>query len=92
MEIISPLTFGFEPTMLNGLIGALLSLFVMLSMFSRSIKLAPEMRLPLAVMIFLALMIPTWLSGRRLADIRLPVTLPFVVLASTRFQPSPTVA
>jgi hypothetical protein len=39
-------------------------------------------------MMTLALLIPNWLNGSWLADVRLPVALPFVIVASTRFEAS----
>jgi hypothetical protein len=88
--LVSPFTFGFQPAALDGLTGSLLILFVIFAILTRSLKLVPEMRLPLAVMMTLALLIPNWLNGSWLADIRLPVALPFVIVASTRFEPSRT--
>jgi len=85
--LISPFTFGFEPTAFDWFTMSCVSLFLVLSIVSRSLKWAPQMRLPVAVMTALVLLIPTWLSGSFLADIRLPVALPFVFIASTRFEP-----
>src|SRR2546423_889876 len=58
-----------------------------LAVVSRSLTLAAEMRVPIATMIVLALLMPNRMGGW-LADIRLPVALPFVVIASTQFRAS----
>ncbi len=46
------------------------------------------MRLPLAALLVAAVLMPYWANGSALADIRLPVTLPFVILACTQFTVS----
>jgi hypothetical protein len=46
------------------------------------------MRLPLAAMLVTAVLMPYYANGSALADIRVPVTLPFVILASTQFAVS----
>lgn len=56
------------------------------AIFSGSLTLVREMRLPLAVMIALVLLVPHRLSGAAFADIRLPVALPFVIIASTKLE------
>src|SRR6185312_11038270 len=48
--------------------------------------LSPLMRLPIAVLILAAILMPNCMSGSWLADIRLPITLPFVLIASTRLK------
>jgi hypothetical protein len=66
----------------------LLSLsFLAVAMVTRSLKFAPEMRLPIAGMIMVSLLMPSTIGGGAFADIRLPVMLPFVIIASTRFAP-----
>jgi hypothetical protein len=50
------------------------------------LKLHPSMRLPVLTMIIAAVLMPNWLYGSWLADIRLPVVLPFVLIASTRLD------
>jgi hypothetical protein len=83
--VVSPFTFGFSPVPFDFFTGAAISLFLLFAVVSRSLKLVPEMRLPLAAMILVAMLMPNRMSGSWLADIRLPVTLPFVIIASTRF-------
>ena len=86
--MMSPFTFGFLPAPFDFLTGAVISLFLLFAVASRSLRLVPEMRLPLAAMILMAMMMPNRMSGSWLADIRLPVALPFVIIASTRFEAS----
>src|SRR5262249_54449128 len=50
------------------------------------LKLAPAMRLPILAMIVAAVLMPNWLFGSWAADFRLPVALPFVLIASTRLD------
>jgi hypothetical protein len=86
--LISPFTFGFQPAPFDFFTGAVISLFLLIAIASRSLKLVPEMRFPLAAMILVAMLMPNRMSGSWLADIRLPVALPFVIIASTRFEAS----
>ena len=86
--MMSPFTFGFLPAPFDFFTGAVISLFLLFAVATRSLKLVPEMRLPLAAMILVAMMMPNRMSGSWLADIRLPVALPFVIIASTRFEAS----
>jgi hypothetical protein len=53
---------------------------------SRSLVLAPAMRLPLIFLGLAALLMPNWLNGSWAADIRLPVALPFIVIAATQID------
>jgi hypothetical protein len=53
---------------------------------SRSLTLAPAMRLPLIVLGAAALAMPNWLSGSWAADIRIPVALPFIAIAATQID------
>ena len=62
--------------------------FLAVAIVTRSLRFAPEMRLPIAAMIVVSLLLPNVISGSSFADIRLPVMLPFVIIASTRFAPS----
>jgi hypothetical protein len=49
-----------------------------------ALKLSPAMRLPILAMIVAAVLMPNWFYGSWAADFRLPVALPFVLIASTR--------
>jgi hypothetical protein len=86
--LISPFTFGVQPTALDLLTAAVAILFLVFGIITGSLKIVPEMRLPLAVMILVVLLVPHRVSGAAFADIRLPVALPFVIIASTRLEAS----
>jgi hypothetical protein len=51
-----------------------------------ALKISPAMRLPILAMIVAAVLTPNWLFGSWAADIRLPIALPFVLIASTRLE------
>jgi hypothetical protein len=82
----SPFTFGPDAVALDKLFLIFCFGFLASAMATRALKLAPTMRLPLAAMIVAAIAMPTWMSGSWLSDIRLPVVLPFVLIASTRLD------
>jgi hypothetical protein len=84
--LVSPFTFGYEPTVFDLLMASIACLLLITAIATRSLKLIPEMRLPLAVIIITAVIMPNWASGSWAADIRLPVALPFVVIESTRLE------
>jgi hypothetical protein len=86
--LLSPFIFNFVPAPLELLLVLFVLAFVAGAIATRSLKLAPEMRLPIAAMIVVSLLLPSVISGSSFADIRLPVMLPFVLIASTRFVPS----
>jgi hypothetical protein len=86
--IISPFTFSYEPPAFDRAILFVVSLLLAVAVLTRSLMLVPQMRLPLAAMIIVAALMPNRLSGSWSADIRLPVALPFVVIASTRLEVS----
>jgi hypothetical protein len=83
--LIAPVTFG-KPAPIDIVFIACFGLFVIYVVNRRSLKILPEMRLPLLVLAVAAILIPNWLSGSWLADVRLPVILPFVFIASTRLE------
>jgi hypothetical protein len=84
---LAPVTFG-TAVPLDGAFVILYGLFLVYAVQGRLLKIAPDMRLPLLVLLVAAILIPTWLNGSWLADVRLPVTLPFVFIASTRLEPA----
>ena len=86
--LISPFTFGVQPTPLDLLIGLVGILFLAFATITGSLKIAREMRVPLVVITLLLLVVPHRVSGAAFADIRLPVALVFVLIASTRFEAS----
>jgi len=84
--LMSPFIFGYEPAVFDRFAALTTSSFLIFAIATRSLKLVPEMRLPLAAMIVVSLIMPNYASGSWSADIRLPVTLPFVIIASTNFE------
>jgi hypothetical protein len=84
--LLAPFTFGHVPVALDGLSAALGYGFLALALASRSLTIVPAMRLPLAALAVVAALMPDITSGCWLADIRVPVALPFLVIASTRFS------
>jgi len=84
--LISPVTFGVEPTALEWATVAGIVLFLIVSIVGQGLKCVLRMRLLLAAMAAVAVLTPNWLSGSYLADIRLPIALPFVLIASTDFK------
>ena len=85
--LLAPFTFGLVPPGFDFFLVLLSLSFLAVAMVTRSLKLAPEMRLPIAGMIMVSLLMPSTIGGGAFADIRLPVMLPFVIIASTRFAP-----
>jgi hypothetical protein len=89
--LFSPFAFGFLPVApFDRLLAPLFISFFGVAIITRSLKLASEMRLPIAAMIVVSALMPHVISGSWFVDIRLPVMLPFVIIASTRFEPLPT--
>lgn len=84
--ISAPWDFGGGLLILDTLTKDICAGFLIFAIVTRSIKLVPEMRWPLAAMAVAALAMPNWLSGSWSADIRLPIALPFVIIASTQLQ------
>jgi hypothetical protein len=84
--VLAPFTFGVEPAALDSLGAVTICAVLIAATLSRSLHLAPEMRLPLAAMIAAAVLMPNRTSGSWSADIRLPVALPFVAIAGTRLE------
>jgi hypothetical protein len=86
--LMSPFTFGYEPAVFDPLFGLLACSLLIVAIATRSFKLVPEMRLPLVAVIIAAVIMPNWASGSWSADIRLPIALPFIIIASTRLEVS----
>ena len=74
----------------NVLIGTGCSVLMMCLLYigwrNGALKLSPAMRLPILAMIVAAALMPNALMGSWATDIRLPVALPFVLIASTRLD------
>lgn len=84
--LVAPLTFGWEVLAFDKLLVFFCVGFLIFAIATRSLSLVPEMRLPLVAMAVTAILMPNWLSGSWAADIRVPITLPFVIIASTRLH------
>ena len=82
----APFTFGPTVIPLDRAVLIFSLGFLMVAIIARVLKPVPEMRLPLIAMVLAAAAMPTWLSSSWLSDIRLPVALPFVLIASTRLD------
>lgn len=83
--LFAPVNFGFFPTPFDRVLWLGVSVFLLLAARRGALRLAPVMRLPLAAMIVVTVLMPHYAHGSAFADIRLPVALPFVILASTTF-------
>jgi hypothetical protein len=84
--LLAPATFGMQPTALDLVAWVAVALALILLVAKRALRLAPEMRLPLAAMAAAAILMPNVANGSWLADIRLPAVLPFVLIAATRLE------
>ncbi len=82
----APFTFGAQAILFDKALVMFSAVFLLAAIASRALRLAPEMRLPLIAMLLAAVAMPNWMNGSWLADIRLPVALPFVLIASTRLD------
>jgi hypothetical protein len=85
--LLAPFIFGLVPASFDLLFVLFILSFLAIAIVTGSLKLAPEMRLPLAVMTAVSLLMPSVVSGSSFVNIRLPVMLPFVIIASTRLEP-----
>jgi len=85
MDLVAPATFGWMPRPLDWAVLVLTIFFLCYAKGSGAVRLAPSMRWPIMAMIVAAVVMPNWLAGGWAADLRLPIALPFVVLASMRF-------
>jgi len=86
--LFAPFIFSFSSLVTFDLLLVLFILsFLAVAIVTGSLKLAPEMRLPIAAMIAISLLMPSVVGGSSFVDIRLPVMLPFVIIASTRLEP-----
>ncbi len=86
--LIAPSAFNDPPTVLDTLVLVIEIAAIPAALKSGVLRLSPAMRFPLIAMLFVAVLIPEYLSGSWSAQIRLPVALMFVLIASTR--PDPT--
>jgi hypothetical protein len=84
--VASPVTFGVQPAMLDKITWLAVAITLMFSVTRRALRIVLEMRLPLAAMVVVAILMPNFVNGSWGADFRLPVILPFVLLASTQLE------
>ncbi len=86
--LFAPVDFGFSAAWLDRGMWLGASVFLLMAARRGALTLVPVMRLPLAALLAATVLMPYYANGSALADIRLPVTLPFVILASTQFAVS----
>ncbi|MGH7103439.1 MAG: hypothetical protein ACREFJ_13690, partial [Acetobacteraceae bacterium] len=84
--LISPFTFGAVPAPLDLVIALLAWAFLAWAVRTRALTLALELRRPLAIMSLVAVAMPNTLSGSWAADLRLPVALTFLLIASSEVR------
>jgi hypothetical protein len=82
---IAPATFARSPTALDCAVLLLAVCFLCHAKARRALGIAPAMRWPILAMLVAAVLMPDWLYGSWAADLRLPVALAFVAVASLRF-------
>jgi hypothetical protein len=86
--LFAPVNFGVFAAPFDRVLWLAVAVFVLLAAKRGALKVVPGMGLPLTAMLVAAVLMPYYANGSALADIRLPVTLPFVILASTQFTVS----
>jgi hypothetical protein len=84
--LMAPATFGAYAEALDRTIWLLVAIGLLFALSRRALRIVPEMRLPLAAMAVVAVLMPNWVNGSWGADFRLPVILPFLLIASTRLE------
>jgi hypothetical protein len=82
--LLSPTLFHWQP--LDILIFGFVCLVLLVCLFSRTLRFAPALRLPLVVLGLAAAAMPTWLFNIAAVDFRLPVLLVCLLLAGTRIE------
>ncbi len=87
IALLTPFTFGHGPGTLDGLTWAFAVVALYVGVSRRYLGLSPLMRVPLIVLALAAVAMPNWLAGAWAADLRLPATLPFLLVASTAPRP-----
>ena len=84
--LLGPVTFAVHPAVLDKVTWLAVAITLIFALMSGALKVVSQMRLPLAAMIVVAVLMPDVVNGSWLADLRLPVVLPFLVIASTSFE------
>lgn len=82
MALTSPMVFGDVGFVVVPICLGL----IYLGWRTRRLVLAPAMRLPVAVLVVAAALMPNWLFGSWAADVRLPIALSFIVIAGTELR------
>jgi hypothetical protein len=82
MALTAPMVYGDV-----GLVALPLCLgLIFIGWRSRTLSVAPAMRLPIIVLLIAAAAMPNWLLGSWAADVRLPVALAFIGIASLKLD------
>lgn len=84
--VLAPTTFGAQPLLFDRVLLVFVAVFWLAVRLDGSLRLAPAMLAPLVAMLTASLLMPHWVSGSALADIRLPAILPFLLIAATRLE------
>ena len=84
--LVAPVTFGYRPELIDRVFFICIAGFLVWALAGRRFRLASRMKLPLLAMLIAAAAMPNWTSGSWAADLRLPVTLAFVGIASTELH------
>lgn len=84
--VLAPTTFGTQPLLFDRTLLVFVAVFWLAARRDRSLKLVPAMQAPLIAVLAASLLMPHWVSGSALADIRLPAILPFLLIAATRLD------
>ena len=92
LSVLAPVSFSNPPALFDFLLFGFVLLLFYAAARERYVEIVPEMRLPLVTMLIAAAIMPQWASGSWAADWRIPVAIPFIALASTRFHPRRGVA
>jgi len=84
----SPFNFSLVPPIFDRMMLVCCFAVPVLLLLSHRLRLAPSMLAPLWAVLVAAVLMPNWLSGAWGVDDRLPVTLPFLLIASARVEPA----
>jgi hypothetical protein len=86
IALLAPFNFGHLPQPFDLVMWLCGVAFVVAVVARRRLHVVAGMRVPLVVLFAAAILMPTWASGSLKADMRLPVVLPFVLIASTHLE------
>ena len=85
-SLFAPVKFGYSLSPFDGVMWGALTVFLLFSISRRALRVAPEMKLPLAALVLTAVAIPDFLNGSQVVAIRIPVVLAFVTLAASEIR------